>query len=238
VAREGLARNDLKGAKMQQALLKEDHSPMMPVDVGRRDFPLWLIGDANPSPGKTTPLTPTDARHRVWHLMWTPVLNVIDDRVYLSTRSRVDSHGIHVRNALSDLALKPEPSQTHWSPVVEDALLGLRKLISAHRPTLLISFGAFAFEFVRRAIGERDLHPHGFWAAKRLGDQFRQRIANFEPGAANVIPLLHRRLSTSKYMESHEYFCGQVGVNYFEVVGEALADTMLRYRDQLPVWIE
>jgi hypothetical protein len=38
-------------------------------------------------------------------------------------------------------------------------------------------------------------------------------------------------------MESHEYFCGQPGVNYFDVVGHALADTMLQYRNQLPVWI-
>jgi hypothetical protein len=215
----------------------EDRVRIKQGEVGRRDFPLWLIGDANPSPGKTTPLTPTDARHRVWHIMWTPVLNVIEDRVYRSSRARVDAQAIHIRNALIDLALKPEPSLTHWSPVVEDALLGLRRLIAAHRPTLLITFGAFAFEFVRRAIGERDLHPHGYWAARRLGEEFRKRIREFEPGSANVIPLLHRRISTSKYMESHEYFCGQPGVNYFDVVGQALADMMLQYRNQFPVWI-
>jgi len=122
-ANDRLVWYDLTGAKMQQAL-REDRSPMIDVEVGRRDFPLWLIGDANPSPGKTSPLTPTDARHRVWHIMWTPVLNIIEDRVYRNSRSRVDAQAIHIRNALMDLALKPEPSLTHWSPVVEDAQLG------------------------------------------------------------------------------------------------------------------
>jgi hypothetical protein len=211
---------------------------MIQADVGNRDFPLWLIGDANLTPGKTGPFTPVDARHRVWHMIWTPVLHVIEDRVYRGSRLRMDTRGIHFRNILADLALKPEPAYKEWSPATDSAVAGLRSLLVAHRPVILVSFGAFAFEAVRRALAEHEWHPHGWWSAKRLGDEFRKRIRDFEPGESNVLPLLHRRISGSAYMESYEHFIGEAGGDYFEVVGAALAETLLRYRRQLPIWIE
>ena len=211
---------------------------MTEQESGNRDFPLWLIGDSNPSSWQSEPALPLDPRRRTRHSIWTPILDVIQDRVYRSAGLRLDTTAVYVRNALQDKASKPLQMNREWGPAVDEAVLNLRKLIDQHRPVMLFCFGAFAFEFARRAVGERETHNWGYWGARRLGAEFRERVTNFEPGGVNTFPLLHRVISGSKYMESHEHFCGQKGADYYELVGSALAETMLQYRLPLPIWID
>jgi hypothetical protein len=94
------------------------------------------------------------------------------------------------------------------------------------------------FEFTRRALGEQDRQNFGYWGSNRLGDEFRRNIGEFDINKSNVIPLLHRSISGGKFIKSHENFCGQDDANYFEVVGNSIADILLQNKDQLKIWIE
>jgi hypothetical protein len=210
---------------------------MMERETGIPDFPLWLIGDTNPVRWQDRLMTPFDPRHPARHSIWTPILDVIQDRVYRGAGLRVDTACVHVRNALADPVQKPDQSERQWGSAIDGAVSDLRRLIHAHRPVMLLSFGGFAFEFVRRAIGETGWHSRDYWSAGRLGREFSGRIRDFEPGMINLLPLLHRGVSGRHFLEAQEYFCGRKGIDYFEAVGRQLADTMLQYRNQLPIWI-
>ena len=215
----------------------KDHC-VMEREVGDQNFVLWLIGDSNPAQWQSYLRTPLDPRHPIRHNIWTAILNVIQDRVVRANRDRVDTSSLYIRNAVDNPDKKPDQICKEWKQVTENEIDGLRRLIEICRPIVLFCFGAFAFEFTRRAIGEPDRRNYGWWGARRLGDEFRRRIGEFSPDRTNVLPLLHRSISGGKFIESHEYFCGQPGINYFEMVGGDIADRLIQYRDQLHIWIE
>jgi len=89
-------------------------------------------------------------------------------------------------------------------------------------------FGAFSFEFARRALKQEPKQAFSNWGAKSLGIQFRQRISEFEPEKINSLPLLHTSISRGRFIESHNYFSGQKRGNYFEFVGNAIADKLIQ----------
>jgi hypothetical protein len=211
---------------------------MMELEVGNRDFPLWLIGDSNPAQWESSLLTPLDPRHPVRHNIWTSVLDVMQDRVYREARLRIDSSRLYIRNALADSNNKPAPSERQWGTSVQGAISDLQQLIKNDHPIMLFCFGAFAFEFVRRALGEAPPRKYGHWGARRLGEEFRARMAAFDLARTNAIPLLHRSIAGGKFIEAHEFFCGEKGANYFERAGTALAQVLLQNRKQLRIWIE
>jgi hypothetical protein len=211
---------------------------VMDREVGDRNFPLWLIGDSNPVQWQSFLKTPLDPRHPIRHNIWTAILDVVQERVFRQNRSRVNTSSLYIRNAVDNPAKKPSQTSKEWKQVTETEIEDLQQLIEAHRPTMVLCFGAFAFEFARRALSEPDRRQHGYWSARRLGGEFRHRMQEFEPGKINVLPLLHRSISGGKFLESHKYFCGQPGVNYFEMVGGNIADKMIQYREQLRIWIE
>ncbi|MBK8048507.1 MAG: hypothetical protein IPK16_16150 [Anaerolineales bacterium] len=80
--------------------------------------------------------------------------------------------------------------------------------------------------------------PYASWGARTLGDAFRQSIDGFSPDNINAFPLLHTSISRGRYIESHNYFSGQDGANYFEYVGTAIADKLLQYQTDLQIWIQ
>jgi hypothetical protein len=59
----------------------------------------------------------------------------------------------------------------------------------------------------------------------------------FQPVQANLFPLLHVTIARGKFIQSHDYFCDQVGANYFEYVGAQIADIFLQHKDDLHIWI-
>jgi hypothetical protein len=211
---------------------------MMEREVGDRNYPLWLIGDSNPTRWQSSLKTPLDPRHPIRHNIWTALLDVIQDKVYRASRMRVDTSTIYIRNAVDDPTKKPTQSSPQWSILAEREISSLESLIKTYKPIMLFCFGAFTYEFVRRANGEHEQQKYGYWGAKRLGDEFRRRLGNFDPNKTNIIPLLHRSISGGKFIESHEYFCGEKSSNYYEVVGEKIAEKMLQHRDQLHIWIK
>lgn len=210
----------------------------MDREVGDRNFPLWLIGDSNPKNWQFDLATPLDPRHPVRHNIWTSVLDVIQGELFRANKSRVDTSSLYIRNAVDNPDKKPNQSSREWDLFAENEVADLQGLIKLYQPIIVCCFGAFAFEFTRRALGEQEKQKYGHWGARRLGVEFRQRISEFSPKITNLLPLLHRSISGGKFRESHEYFCGQPGANYFENVGTRIADTLIQYKSQLPIWIE
>jgi hypothetical protein len=210
----------------------------MEREDGNKKFPIWLLGDSNPKNWQNALVKPLDWRHPARHNIWTPILEVIQDRVYRKCRARVEMSSVYIRNAIADPGDKPVNNDTSWSLVVQQEVGILGTLIDQYRPTILLTFGAFAFEFARRTQGEEPQKAFGKWTTDNLGQEFESRVAKLKPGNTNVLPLLHTSISRGRFIESHDYFSKRKGGNYFEFAGVALADKLLEYQDQLQIWVE
>jgi len=210
----------------------------MKKEVGSKNSEIWLLGDSNPKNWQTVLETPFDPRHPARHSIWTPVLEVIQDRVFRVCRWRVDTSQIYVRNAIEDPSNKPPSRSIEWGMKVQNEVQEFQKIVREHCPKIIFSFGAFSFEFARRVLSEEPRRGYGYWGARRLGEQFRQRIEQFNLDTTNLLPLLHVSIARGRFIQSHEYFCGREGANYFEFVGKRVAQKLIEYRDELRVWIE
>ncbi len=211
---------------------------MMRREDGCPEFPIWLLGDSNPRHWEDVLVTPLDPRHPARHNIWTSVLEIVNDQVFRACRSRLDGSRIYIRNAVEREKDKPTDDALEWTGKVTDELEALRQLIRRHNPRLLLSFGAFAFEFARRVLGETPHRCYSSCGARELGAEFRERMNHISAARINLLPLLHISISGGKCIQSHDYYCNEVGANYFQHVGSALARTLLENREQLPVWIE
>lgn len=210
----------------------------MKSEIGDKNFPIWLIGDSNPKNWQDILESPLDPRHPARHSIWTPVLDAIQDRVYRECRKRVDTSSIYIRNAIENPFDKPADNKNIWDKSVELTNRDLHQTFNQFCPEIVFCFGAFSFEFSRRALDQNPKHPFGYWGAKQLGIEFRQRIQEFDPSKINLFPLLHTSISRGRFFESHNYFTDQKGGNYFEYVGNHIATTLLKHDQQLKIWIE
>ena len=210
---------------------------MMTREVGNKGFPIWLLGDSNPEQWQNSLKTPLDPRHPIRHNIWTSVLDVIQDKVFRESRGRVDSSAVYIRNAVDDPTKKPHAASVEWGEITQREVEAFKRLARTHKPILVLCFGAFSFEFARRALEELPQRGFGHWGAKRLGEEFRHRVGQFNPNITNALPLLHRSIAGGKFIKSHDYFCGQKDANYFEHVGQNIAGILLRHRDSLLVWV-
>jgi hypothetical protein len=210
----------------------------MKPEIGDKNFPIWLLGDSNPKKWQDILVTPLDPRHPARHSIWTPVLEVIQDRVFRKSRSRVDTSSIYIRNAIEQPENKPPENSTTWDSSLEKGIEDFHQTLDHYRPALIFSFGAFSFEFMRRSLQETPTHHYRYWDTNNLGIEFRQRLECFDPDTVNSLPLLHTSISRGRFYESHNYFSQQVGGNYFEYVGNQIADKLLAYSQQLKIWIE
>lgn len=211
---------------------------MMEREVGDRNFPIWLIGDSNPNQWESKLLTPFDPRHPARHSIWTPILDEIQDRVFRAARIRMDTSRIYIRNAVDDANKKPYRSEIEWK--IDSEISAFSRLIKSHRPVILLSFGAFSFEFVRRSIENEEKHNYSFWGSERLGEAFRGRTKSFNKAQVNIFPLLHVSIARGKFIKSHQNFCGNNNedANYFLYTSEIISEILLTQCRQLPIWIE
>jgi len=210
----------------------------MQRQTGNPNFPIWLLGDSNPEHWQDILITPLDPRHPARHSIWTPVLDVMQDRVFRKIKGRIDTSAIFIRNAIEDPAFKPPSNRMDWLPAVELEVSRFRELLFLHRPVLVMCFGAFAFEFARRAVEQEPKRPYVSWGARTMGGEFRRRAAEFNATKTNLFPLLHTSISRGRFVESHDYFCDQPGGNYFDFAGQAIADQLLRHQKALSIWID
>ncbi len=211
---------------------------IMKREIGNKKFPIWLLGDSEPKNWRNDLEFPFDPRHPIRHGIWTSVLEVIQDQIFRKLGKRIDTTSIYIRNAMGDPSKKPDKSSVNWEQSIKDEIIEFKKLIDENNPKMILCFGAFSYEFARRAIGQQPFRKYDYWRAENLGDEFRINISQFDLNATNLIPMLHRVISGGKFLQAHEYFCGKKGANFFEFSGTEIAKIILNDPDKLQIWIK
>ena len=205
-------------------------------ESGNRNSAIWLIGDSSPPNWSELLEGPLDSRHPARHNIWTPVLEGIQRQVFVGDRLRVDDSQLYVRNAVHDRKDKPPDSALEWDSKLLEETVGFGKLLRAHVPTLVFTFGAFAFEFARRSLERETRRRFSYWTTLSLGAEFRQKVEEFDPGTVNVFPLLHVSIARGRFLKSHENFTQESNGNYFDFVGREIGALLLRHKDALNIW--
>lgn len=209
--------------------------------TGDPKFPVWLVADSAPRNWHRLLLIPLDPRHPARHNIWTSVLECMQDTLYRRERRRFDTKRLYIRNVITNPDDKPESVRLNWAEELEARTNSLRVNLLRFKPKVVLTFGSFAFEFLRRACGEKPKFPHSHWSTAQLGIEFRKRTSSYDASAINIFPLLHVSIARGRFLESHRYFVGGEGnesPNYFEFVGTKLAELFLRKLVLEPIWIE
>lgn len=213
----------------------------MKAYAGDPRFPVWLVADSEPKNWQQLLLTPLDPRHPARHNIWTSVLEYMQEALYKQKKLRFNAESLYIRNAVTNPDEKPEGVRLNWSQELRDKIDSLRADLVHSSPKVILTFGAFAFEFVRRAYTEEPIYPYSHWGTANLGNEFRKRVALYDVSKTNVLPLLHVSISRGRFLESHRYFVGEEAKeppNYFEYVGGKLADLFLQRLALEPIWVE
>ncbi len=208
--------------------------------TGDPRFPVWLVADSEPRNWHQQLSTPLDPKHPARHNIWTSVLEYVQETVYKQEKLRFNARSLYIRNAVTNPDEKPEGVRLNWSQELRDKIDALRTDLVHFRPKVILTFGAFAFEFVRRACSEEPIYPYSHWSTVELGNEFRKRIALYDVSKINVLPLLHVSISRGRFLESHKYFVGEETKelpNYFEYVGDKLAKLFLQRLALEPIWV-
>lgn len=203
---------------------------------GSRKFPIWLIGDSEPAKWADVLDSPLDPRHPARHNIWTPILDGIQEQVFLADRRRVDTTQLYVRNAIQDYQDKRANSALKWQPKLLKEVCDFGTLLAVHTPIMVFTFGRFAFEFARRSLKENTERKYKHWTMIELGREFNQRVEDFDPEKINILPLLHRSIA-SQFIKGHKDFTGKEGGNYFNYTAEKIASLLLEHKDKLAIWI-
>ena len=206
-------------------------------ESGSKNSSIWLIGDSIPTTWEKALESPLDPRHPARHNIWTPVLDRIQEQAFLGDRRRVDGTRLYVRNAVHHPEDRPPYNAMTWDSKLSEETVELGKLLEKHVPSLVFTFGAFAFEFTRRSLEREPRRRIGYWTTISLGGEFRQSVENFSPEAVNVLPLLHVSIARRHFLKSHQNFTGDSEGNYFDFVGREIGGLLLRHRDALDVWV-
>lgn len=210
----------------------------MEREFGSKKFSIWLIGDSNPKGWANVLNYPLDPRHPARHNIWTPILDGIQEQVFLAAHRRVDTSQIYVRNAVEHASDKPAARAIEWQPKPLKETRNFAKLLTLYTPKLVFTFGAFAFEFARRSLEKNSKRRFQDWTTKRLGQEFRQRVEGFDPEKINLFPLLHASIARGKFLQSHDYFTDVKGGNYFDYVARKISLLLLEHQQALPIWVQ
>lgn len=189
------------------------------MESGKKTYPIWLV--VNPK------------HPAVRHNIWTPVLAEIQDRVYREIHKRIDATDIYIRNAVKDSRLVPK-TLNWWGAEVAKEIELFREIVLEYKPKILITFGAFPYEYMRRVFEIKPEKGPKSWGNSNLGNEFAKAIENFDINKSNRIPLLRRIVESDKFIENNNFF----GENYFQYVGAKLADKIIQYQDSFDIWIE
>lgn len=198
-------------------------------ETGEKSYPIWLL--FNPK------------HPAIRHYIWTPVLAEIQDKVYRVLHTRINTTNMYIRNVVSDSGIVPN-TLNWWGTEVSNEIELLRELVNEHQPKILISFGAFPFEFVRRVYDIKPEKGPKAWGTSNLGDEFGRAMKTFDINTTNRIPLLRRVVDSGKFIEEDSDFCKEDEDryfedvdNYFHFVGSKIAEKIIEYKDSLDIWI-
>ncbi len=207
--------------------------------VGDPQFPIWLVGDSPPKNWDQELETPLDARHPARHNIWTSVADYMQDVLYREKSLRLNTANLYIRNAISKVELKPGKEELSW-PRLQEEIESWNDRLQKYKPRAVLTFGAFAFELLRRAEKEEPPRPFGNWGTRELGAAFRERLRLYNPLQVNVVPLLHVSIARGRFLHSHRYFVGGEGSsepNYFDYVGNKLAILFMQHMAKEKIWI-
>jgi len=202
--------------------------------AGYPEFPIWLVGDSPPEAWADKLDTPLDPRHPARHSIWTSVADPMQDKLYRQRRLRLDTSRLYIRNASNKPMKEPIPREQ-----IDSMREILKGLLDTYRPTLVLTFGVNAFMITQLACGEDVSFKAA--TAELLGIQFRTRIERWDDNRVNIVPLLHASIARRMFLQAHKYFVGateKTPPNYFDYVGEKLADLLLEKYIDKPIWVE
>lgn len=195
----------------------------MKTELGNRTYPIWLL---------INPKYPA-----VRHDIFRPVLDEIQDRVFRQMQTRIDTSNLYVRSAVNDGGIVPN-TLNWWGKKVAEEIEFYREIIHEHKPKMLISFGAFPFEFTRRVFEVKPEKGPKAWSTSILKDEFEKSIENFDINQTNRIPLLRRVIATDKFVETHNFLSRTDRETYFQHVGAKIAEKIIENKDSLDIWIK
>ena len=196
---------------------------IMKRELGKRTYPIWLI---------INPKYPA-----VRHDIWRPVLDEIQDRVYREFQTRIETSDIYIRSAVNDGGIVPN-TLNWWGREVAKEIEAYREIILEHKPKMVISFGAFPYEFTRRVFEVKPEKGPKAWSTSILQDEFQRAMENFDINQINRIPLLRRVIATEKYEENRNFLSRTDRENYFQHVGAKIAEKIIENKDDLDIWIK
>jgi hypothetical protein len=197
---------------------------VMEESNGNKDAPIWLIGDSAPKRWINDLSQPFDRRHPAVHNIWTPIIYEMQKNIYKekSTIITDEENIFFIKNAVYMDGQKPERYEKEWGKheALIEQLTNMTNDIRKYKPKMVITFGAFAFEFIRRcyASDATVAYYYGYWGAKNLGEEFKKRIDN----KCKVIPLLHTSISRGKWVSAHVKFTDSKDGNYYDFVAKML----------------
>ena len=208
----------------------------MKESSGSACSPIWLLGDSPPKKWVCELDEPLDSRHPARHNIWTPVLERIQSCIYAKEGDRLFVDHLYVRNAVRDSDDKPHHRTLKWSECLQTQVDILKHCIDEHKPTMVISFGNFAFEFARRSRTENPCYGYSDWSAERMGCEFSKRIESFDPKCINLIPLLHVSIARGQFITCHKNFTQDCKGNYFDYVGKKIATCLMDHKGDFPIY--
>jgi len=192
-------------------------------ESGERSDPIWLL--VNPK------------HPAVRYYIWTPVLAVIQDKVFRDIHKRIDTDNIFIRNVVRESGLVAN-TLNWWGAEVEAEIESFRELVLEHKPKMIVTFGAFPYEFMRRVYELQPIKGPKYWSTARLKEEFEQAIVNFDMNKTNRVPLLRRVVESGKFIEGHNYFCEELVENYFYYVGTKIAEKIIENQDDFNNWVK
>ncbi|MDP4127209.1 MAG: hypothetical protein Q8912_09725 [Bacillota bacterium] len=187
-------------------------------ESGERTFPIWLLFN---------PKHPI-----VRHYIWAHVLAEIQDKLFRDLHTRIDTSNIYIRNAVSDSEFVTN-TVNWWGAELSSEIALFREIVMEYQPKILISFGAFPFEFVRRTYEIKPEKGPKYWGTTNLGDEFSKSIESFDINRTNRIPLLRRVTESEKFIQDDGNF-----ENYYHYVGTKIAERIIENKDSLDIWIK
>jgi len=199
---------------------------------GKVNSKIWLIGDSDPENSGSELEYVFDDRHPTIHNIWTSIIYKIQKKCYNEKNKMIDDDIFFIINAIHDSGKKPGKDVSSWDSKVigtekadylKRSMDKISTIIKSNDPQMIITFGAFSFEFLRRCEGGKEVQPYGNWNTRELRKQFISSIKKEK----KIVPLLHRSISMGRFLSSHRYFSDSISEynsegNYFKFVSEEL----------------
>ena len=210
---------------------------MIKSEFGSKSFPVWLLSEMEVSLWDQKLEGPFDYRLPMRHVIATSVFNKIQETVFRLDKRRVDTDKFYIRSILPSQLNKPNINDVVWENAIKAELESIKKDIDKHHPKIILTYGAFAYESLRRIKNMSSDRSYGSWTPAEMGDAFREHVKNFEIKNANFFPFLDRSISGWRFLESHDEFVGSENADYYSYVGQEIGKLLIKHKDEIKVWV-